>query len=81
MGKLSEEDFVEMSARLRARAARLIRQLEAGEGYRDRIEKDLAKRLGEKAAAAPAITQRACAKCSTPNDADARFCKSCGERL
>jgi double zinc ribbon protein len=24
---------------------------------------------------------RTCAKCSTANDADARFCKSCGEKL
>ena len=30
MGKVSEKDFVEMSARLRARAAGLMRQLDAG---------------------------------------------------
>ena len=34
MGKLSDEDWQEMSGRLRARAARLIRQLDAGAGYR-----------------------------------------------
>ena len=49
MGKLSEEDFHEMSGRLRTRAARLMRQLDTGAGYRDRVERDLAKRLGEKA--------------------------------
>lgn len=48
MGKLSEEDFREMSGRLRTRAARLMRQLDAGADYRGRIEHDLAKRLGEK---------------------------------
>jgi hypothetical protein len=46
MGKLSEEDFREMSNRLRARAARLMRQLDAGGGYREQIERDLAKKLG-----------------------------------
>jgi hypothetical protein len=47
MGKLSDGDWQEMSTRLRARASRLMRQLDAGPGYREQIEKDLAKRLGE----------------------------------
>jgi len=81
MGKLSDADFQEMSGRLRARAARIIRQLDAGDGYRERIEKDLAKRLGEKSTAAAAPAGRVCSACSTSNDADAKFCKSCGERL
>jgi hypothetical protein len=46
MGKLSEQDWAEMSGRLRARAVRLMRQLDAGAGYRDQIERDLAERLG-----------------------------------
>ena len=45
MGKVSEQDFGEMSARLRARAARLIHQLDAGAGYRDEIEWEVARRL------------------------------------
>ena len=45
MGKLSDADWQEMSGRLRARASGLIRQLDAGAGYRDQIERDLAKRL------------------------------------
>lgn len=81
MGKMSEEDFTEMSVRLRSRAARLIKQLDAGTGYRSRIEQDLAKRLGETAAPQKPHAQRACGKCATPNDTDARFCKNCGERL
>ena len=48
MRKISEEDYSEMSARLRARATRIIRQLDAGAGHRAKIEADLAKRLGEK---------------------------------
>jgi hypothetical protein len=82
MGKVSEDDFREMSGRLRQRAARLMQQLDAGAGYRERIERDLAKRLGEKAADAPARpAAHSCAKCSTANDADARFCKACGAKL
>jgi hypothetical protein len=78
MGKLSEADWREMSGRLRARAARLMRQLDAGAGYRDQIERDLAKRIGEAPVAhAPA----ACSGCSTVNDPDARFCKGCGKKL
>src|SRR5689334_7933041 len=79
MGKLSEEDFRDMSGRLRSRAARLIKQLDAGAGYRDQIERDLAKRLGQGAAAAAAT--RACAQCALANDPDAKFCKNCGARL
>src|SRR5436309_2208040 len=45
MGKLAEADFQEMSTRLRMRAAGLLRQLDAGSGYRDQIERDLAARL------------------------------------
>jgi hypothetical protein len=45
MGKLSESDWQEMSGRLRARATRLIRQLDAGAHYREQIERDVAKRL------------------------------------
>ncbi len=83
MGKLSESDFHEMSGRLRARASRLIRQLDAGDGYRDQIERELAKRLASlpaPAVSAP-LAARVCASCSTANDADARFCKSCGHAL
>ncbi len=81
MGKMSEEDFREMSVRLRARAARLIKQLDAGSGYRSQIEKDLARRLGEHQEKGAAAALRSCAKCRTGNDPDAKFCKNCGERL
>jgi len=81
MKKMSEEDFHEMSVRLRARATRLIKQLDAGTGYRPKIEQDLAKRLGDLADRPSPIAQRTCSRCSTSNDLDARFCKNCGERL
>ena len=83
MGKVSEKDFDEMSARLRARAARLMRQLDAGSLYRVQIEKEVAQRL-EKTTAPTTEKSRTptrCASCSAANDADARFCKGCGARL
>lgn len=94
MGKVSDKDFAEMSARLRARAAGLIRQLDAGTSYRQAIEAEIEKRVGPRPAAPPTPeTDRApevktdekrtklCLSCCTPNDPDARFCKGCGYQL
>jgi hypothetical protein len=83
MGRLSDDDFKEMSGRLRVRAARLIKQLDVGASYRHQIESELQKRLGEGdvRTAAPAAAERTCASCDTVNDADAKFCKSCGAKL
>lgn len=93
MGKLSESDWREMSTRLRARAAGLIRRLDAGADYRSQIEAEVAKRLGSKSPAereassgaeaqsAKAAADRLCGSCSTVNDHDAKFCKSCGHKL
>ena len=77
MGKVSEDDFKEMSARLRARATRIMKQLDAGASYRAQIEQDLAKRIGE----LPEAKTGTCAACATLNDPDARFCKECGAKL
>jgi hypothetical protein len=93
MGKVSEKDFTEMSGRLRARAARLLRQLDAGAGYREQIDREIERRIGKPVASpadakAPAIGSKeqdlpyaVCAQCSTKNDVDARFCKSCGKAM
>jgi hypothetical protein len=83
MGKLSDHDWQEMSTRLRARAAGLIRQLDAGSGYREQIERDLAARLANLPTPRPAhsAAHHQCASCGTSNDADARFCKLCGAKL
>ena len=95
MGKVSEKDYAEMSARLRARAARLMRQLDAGSLYRDQIEKEVEQRLAnvvipesqipnpelQTPAVAAKPPSNTCAACAAVNDADARFCKSCGARL
>jgi hypothetical protein len=92
MGKVSDKDFTEMSARLRARAAGLIRQLDAGTSYRQAIEAEVEKRVHVKkpeakpvvattAAATTTTTTKLCLSCCTPNDPDARFCKGCGYQL
>ena len=95
MGKVSEKDFADMGARLRARATRLMRQLDAGAGYRSEIEKEITKRIGDAPPVAasqqqagggskekdPPYVAGRCASCGTSNDADARFCKHCGHSI
>jgi hypothetical protein len=78
MGKLSDADWREMSSRLRARATRLMRQLDSGSGYREAIERDLSVRLAD--TPLPNAPPK-CASCATVNDADAKFCKACGNKL
>jgi hypothetical protein len=69
MRKVSEKDFAEMSARLRSRAARLMRQLDAGSLYREQIEREIEKRLGPKAAAAATtVTTLRAAAVTEPED-------------
>jgi hypothetical protein len=86
MGRVSEDDFREMSGRLRSRAARLMKQLDAGAGYRQQIERELEKRLEAKkdeprAKATGSRPALVCAACETTNDVDAKFCKACGQPL
>ena len=76
MGKVAKADFDEMSARLRQRALRLMRELDAGGGYREEIAKEIEKRLGEDPKQAGV-----CSSCQTANDSDAKFCKNCGAKL
>jgi len=95
MGKLSEKDFDEMAARLRARAMSLMRQLDAGGGYRELIERELKARVSNSSArparekrvkSSPdvppvaAVATKTCA-CGVTNDLDAAFCKRCGTKL
>ena len=66
MGKVSAPDFLDMEARLRRRALVIIEELERQPAA-----------TPERAAAKPGV----CGACGTRNEADARFCKSCGARL
>ena len=80
MGKVAQADFDEMAGRLRQRAVGLMQRIETGQaGLRDRISRDLAAARQPKASRQAAA--RRCASCETANDADARFCKSCGAAL
>ena len=100
MGKISKTDFAEMAGRLRLRALGLMQQLDAGGGYREKIEQEVARRISHSEGdgfsrrqdqtataeaialrATEAVALRACGECGLANDADARFCKACGEKL
>jgi hypothetical protein len=62
MGKVSEQDFQDMTSRLRSRAVRLIRQLDSGSAaYREVIGKEIAARQASNArvAAKPAAAAKA----------------------
>ena len=79
MGKVADADFADMHERLRARAIRLLRQLEGSGLYRQLIDREVAERLASLPEAPPAAGD--CPSCGTGNDADARFCKMCGDAL
>lgn len=82
MGKLSQKDFDEMSARLRARALALITQLdEGGTAYREVVERELASRMASGAERESEPESQLTCRCGTINDPDATFCKRCGTRL
>lgn len=68
MGKVSDADFGEIDGRLRARALSVMEQLEQP------------VQLPEPAKE-PGPAPGTCHTCGVQNDSDARFCKSCGQRL
>jgi ribosomal protein L40E len=81
MGKVSDKDFTEMGARLRARAAGLIRQLDAGTNYRQAIDAEIEKRVGKPPiATVPAVTKPAVTASAPAVPADetkTKLCLSC----
>ena len=85
MGKMAKADYDEMSGRLRARALGLMRQLDAGGGYKEQIAKEIAARLEREGSTVdPEMFVEArglCPACDTQNDPDAKFCKNCGAQL
>lgn len=114
VGKISEEDFLELSSRYRAEAKALLQILERDLGpAREQAVRRLERRLKKERIDAPSeptdgadtreapmnddpqsasavadtasepknAEKLACQSCSTPNDADARFCKGCGAAI
>lgn len=80
MGKVADADFEDMAGRLRQRAVGLMQRIELGQaGLRERIARDLAQVPQGKASRK--VSAQQCQQCQTLNDADARFCKSCGATL
>jgi hypothetical protein len=70
MRKVGDADFAELDARLRARAVALMEQLEA------------APMAAPEPSTSIALDETdTCRHCGVANDGDARFCKSCGQRL
>lgn len=82
MGKIAEDDFADMSTRLRQRALRLMRQLDDVQAVaRAKVERELSARVGSTPVRNEAASRPHCPTCRTVNDADARFCKTCGSAL
>jgi hypothetical protein len=85
MRKIAEVDYKEMVERYRARALRLISELEAGDNFRPLIERELRDRVAASEAApaqaAPQKVNAGCPSCGAQNDDDAQFCKKCGGKL
>ena len=96
MRKIADSDYREMIERYRTRAMRLIGEIDAGDNFRELIERELKDRLAaDKGAPAPAAVAKdapapapapvaarnACSACGTTNDDDAQFCKKCGLKL
>jgi hypothetical protein len=75
MRKVGEQDFTEISGRLRARAMEIMERLE-------KAEPEAALAPGRKGSAASSPEDHpACPSCGMPTDPDARFCKHCGVKL
>jgi hypothetical protein len=86
MGKVADGDFAEIRDRLRARALRLMRQLEGAVAYREAIERDVAARLPAAAAPQGAPAAVASAEAVEPFEPGAGapiaafFCTQCGAK-
>ena len=82
MGKVSEDDYATIVGHLRARAITLMRDLEREPASAEATAgKPGSAKVTRDESASGDATAAECAECGTSNDADARFCKSCGHRL
>lgn len=86
MRKISEADYREMLQRYRTRAMRIIRELDAGDNYRQLIEEELKTRLAamatsgappvETAAPAPATVPASAAPATAPGTVACTACQT-----
>ena len=80
MGKVAQQDFDEMTSRLRARALGIMQQLRrTWRGPSGSLQQ--VPRCSGRRDEAKLRTQRHVCGCGVENDADARFCKRCGLKL
>lgn len=82
VGKMSQDDFETVNARLRARAREVIKQLDAQVApFRAKAEALVPTIVGAQSIAPIPPSDPACSKCQTQNETDAVFCKKCGNKL
>jgi hypothetical protein len=90
MRKISDSDFAEIGGLYRARAIRILRQLDDRQvDYTRLVEEELARRNARPREAAPTPVAppmttsdlQRCTRCGTTNDSDASFCKKCAASL
>lgn len=87
VGKVSDEDFQRLNADYRARAKRVLRELDQDlEPFIGEAEALVSNALAiaseKRSADSPApLAKGECPKCGTRNDEDARFCKHCASPL
>jgi hypothetical protein len=77
MGKVAEEDFTNISKRLRARAVALMQELDQAAAAP--VKKAEKPARAEKAPLAARVAF--CGQCGAPTEPDQRFCKACGAKL
>ena len=82
MRRINDADHKALSERYRARALRLMRDIDAGDDFASLIEQELKSRLAAlESAPAGSAAETKCTGCGTVNDPDARFCKKCGKAM
>ena len=82
VGKVSQDDFETVNARLRARARAVIKQLDAQVApFRSKAEALVPTLVGAQLIAPNPAADPACPNCQTKNETDAVFCKKCGQKL
>lgn len=86
-GKLDASDYKEIRAKYEAKAVEVLKELESIEkdwqSVQDRVDQELAKRIGApfRSASPTSPRETACPSCGAAAKNDDRFCGSCGGEL